>query len=664
MDENQVSPGRLSSLAARIAATAHEQEVRGIAALVKPAALLAAVAGRMDLVEHWLQLIPPDLIERDPQLSYWEGATALMKRPSYAYDCFIRAFEKFQQRPKGSWSLLAWAGAVDAIFFQYRSLAELDGWIEWMTPAREAQVDQLPRLPKTLVVSSMFFALAFRQPNHLRMAAWRDRAERLVEIDTISDLGARLTAGLISDYTWRGNLAAAGLALKRFSAREAGGSLSPLATVIKYLNEATLCLHKGLFEQCRNAVKNGLAAASEHNIHLWDSILHCHAISVACTLEDAIEAQRHIDAVEQLHANSILVDEAYYRGVLCWEAFAAGNHVGVVARSTNALEFSDAKGAPYFMAVCRIGTGLALFEAGHRDIGLNLINEALAIGREIGNPMVAWIGGLFRAHMEYALGNQVAADAALDNSMEIGRNYALAHFFCWPRKIITRLIDRSLERSLATDYAKFLIDRHALCPGGVPTRSHLWVFEARIYTFGEPRIEYADGRIESLSVQFIRQIELLAALIGKEGKATPLYLVGGEVYQTDDVDVIGSLKRVLHSFRERFGKIVVQRNSSLSLDFSKVWIDACSFQRLSRDTASATEIEGWLRQYYHANFLDQVENSPIVLNIRRRLHDQAERSIRDSYGLCVKHDRNEDLKEFENRWHHLFPSVFTAAKRQ
>jgi hypothetical protein len=656
VDEILVSREKISSWTARIAAAVDRQEARSLAALVKPAALLAAVSGRLDLVESWLQHIPIDVIERDPQLLYWSGTTALMKRPADAQDYLVRAFEMLQRRPKGSWVLLAWAGVVDAMFFQYRDLRELDPWIEWMTPVRESVVDRLPRLPRTLVVSSMLFALAFRQPNHPRIAVWRERAERLVELDPTSDLGARLTAGLITDYTWRGNLAAADIAWKRFSARESRTPLSPLAAVIKHLNEATLCLHEGHFEQCRRAVEKGLSAAAEHDIHLWDSILHCHAISASCSLDDTTQARVHIAAVEQLYAEGITVDEAYYRGMLFWEAFTEGDHVGALSRCTSALELADAKGVPYLQAACRIGTALAFFEAGHEERGSTLLDEGLAIGREIGNPLLAWVGGLFRAHMEYANGNLNAADAALEKAMRLGRDHSLAHIFFWPRRIVARLIDRALERNYSTDYARFLIARHAFAPGTLPTRSDQWPFEVRIYTFGEPRIEYADGRVEPLSVQFQRQIELLAALIGKEGKPTPVYIVAGDVYQTDDVEVIGSIKRVLHSFRERLGQIVIQRNSSLSLDFSKVWIDACGFQRLCRETCSATEIEAWLNQYYHGHFLNKVENSQIVCSIRRRLHNQVERSIRDAYALRVR--QNDDaLRQFEARWQDLFPSV-------
>jgi len=57
MDKKRFSTEALPSWIERIAAAARAQETRGIAALVKPGALIAAAAGRMDLVERWLQLV-------------------------------------------------------------------------------------------------------------------------------------------------------------------------------------------------------------------------------------------------------------------------------------------------------------------------------------------------------------------------------------------------------------------------------------------------------------------------------------------------------------------------------------------------------------------------------------------------------------------------------
>jgi LuxR family transcriptional regulator, maltose regulon positive regulatory protein len=587
---------------------------------------------------------------------YWSGVTVLFRQPAAARPRLEHAFEQFTSRSKTTWMLLAWAGVVDSIFLHYRDLRELDPWIEWMTPELESAVDKLPQSPRSLVVSSMLFALAFRQPNHPRMDVWRHRAECLIELDPVSDLGARLSSGLITDYTWKGNLEAAQIVLSRFRAHASRKQPSPLATVLGYLNDATLSLHQGKLEQCMSAVASGLDASAGHGVRIWEGILRCHAISASCSLGEIAQAHSHIVAIEQLFAESVPVDEAYYRGMLFWYAFVSGDHIGALSRCTSALETVDAKGVPYLQAACRVGVGLTLFEGGHREQGEALLNEGLRIGREICNPLLEWMGQFVVAHMEFAKGNAAAGDAALEKAMRLGRDHSMAHFFCWPRQVITQLLDRALERGYSPDYAQYLIARHRMVPGERPTRSDRWAFEVRIYTFGQPRIEYADGRIEHLSVQFQRQIELLAALIGKEGRPTPLHTIASDVYQDEDVDAIGSIKRILHSLRERLGHVVVRHNASLALDFSYVWIDACTLQRLLRETDSANEVEIWLREHYRGHFMDCVESSANVLGVRQRICDQVESVLREVRILQTEKGDPDSLRKFEARWGSAFPS--------
>ena len=112
MDKKRFSTEALPSWIERIAAAARAQETRGIAALVKPGALIAAAAGRMDLVERWLQLVPDDLIERDPQLLYWSGVTVLFRQPAEARPRLERAFEQFASRSKTTWMLLEFSRVI------------------------------------------------------------------------------------------------------------------------------------------------------------------------------------------------------------------------------------------------------------------------------------------------------------------------------------------------------------------------------------------------------------------------------------------------------------------------------------------------------------------------------------------------------------------------
>ena len=656
-------PDDVRTWSVRIKRAARRREAQVVTLLIKSAAPIAAVVGRLDLVASWLHHLPSDAIEHDVHLLYWSGASIALTHPSDAYPRLLAAFATLRHDPDGNWSLLAWAGLADVIFLLYRDLHELDQLIAWMTPEREADVDRMPRPMRSLVVGSALFALSFRQPMHPRLPAWRDRAERLVEHDPTSNLGARLTAGLIVDYTWRGDLAAAEIVWKRFDARAARAELSALGKVLRSLNEATLRLHQGRLDECVAAVAVGLAASSLHGLRVWDGVMHCLAVSAYVSSGAVVDARRHLSAIEQLFAEGIPVDEAYYRAMLFWCDFVAGDRLGVVSRCTNVLELTDIKGVPYFQAVCRIMNGLMLFESGHHDRGRALLAEGIARGRELENPLLLWIGGLFEAHIHYTAGEKVKGDLALEFAMRLGRDHYLAHFFCWPRKIIAGLIDRALERGYSTDYLTYLVTTHAFTPGDVPTRSDQWAFPVRIYMFGNPRVVHADGRIEHLSAQFQRQIELLATLIARPQTPVAIQSVAADIYEDEEVDPVASVKRVLHSLRARVGQAVVQRNASLALDFEKVWIDACGFQWFSHEVGDAVMIETWLDRHYHDHFMAQLAHSSVVERLRRRLADQAEHAIRGAIANSVRTKDDATVRRLDARWQPLFPHLFDTLGR-
>lgn len=644
----------------RIKRAARTQEVKAVAILIKSAAPVAAIAGRLDLIDSWLRHLPDAAIQQDPHLLYWSGASITLSKPADAYPRLRLAFEMLQYDADSTWSLLAWAGLVDAIFILYRDLHELDPLIAWMSEDREAAVDRMPRPLRSFVVGSALFALPFRAPLHPRLSVWRERAERLVEQNPTSNLGARMTAGLILDYTWRGDIAAAEIVWRRFDARASRTGLSPLGAVLRPLNEATLRLHQGQLDECVAAVARGLSAASTHGVRVWDGVMHCLAATAHVSRGSFSEARSHLAAIEQLFAEGIPVDEAYYRAMLFWCDFASGDRLGIVPRCANVLQSTDTKGVPYFMAVCRIMNGLTLFESGHREDGIALIAEGIATGRQLKNPLILWIGELFEAHVHYTTGDIAKGDASLQSAMRLGSDHYLSHFFCWPRKIIATLIDRALERAFSTDYLEHLITVHAFTPVDGPTRSDAWAFPVRIYLFGNPRVVYSDGRTEHLSSQFQRQIELLIALVSRPRDAIALQTLGAEIYAGEHVDPVASLKGVLHSLRARLGKVVTQSNAALSLDFGRVWIDAASLQRLLHEGTDSMEIESWLDRYYQDHLLPQLGNSKVVERLRQRLAGQAERAIRDVYARNVHLGSSSGALRIERRWCSLFPDLFPA----
>lgn len=658
----EVTPGAgdgTATWSSRIKAAVRAGEAIALTRLIKSALPVAAATGRLDLVSRWITHVSEEAREHDPQLLYWSGVSILFSNPADAAHHFRRAFELFEREPLSDWTLLAWAGLVDATFFLYRDLRELDPLFEWMTPAHEAAVDRMPRPTRSLVVASALFGLVFRAPKHPRLGTWKERAERLVEVNPTSDIGARLTAGLLLDYTWRGDMASAKVAWSRFEARASRSLLSPMSTGMRHTNAATLALHEGHARECIEAVDAGLKHSAATSVRTWDGVLHCHGAAMHLGQGNLAPARKHLDAIESLFADGIPADEAYYRAVLQWYGYASGDSIGVVSRVQSTIALADQKGVPYFMAVARVSSGLILFEAGHHADGRAHLDDGMSIGSGIDNPVIAWIGGLFGAHLDYAEGNSTASDTKLRNALALGRDHALSNFFCWPRAIIADLIDRALEQGHYLDYLTHLIDVHALARGNVATRSDRWAYPVRLYTLGAPRITLRDGGDDSLSAQYPRQLELLAAIIARYNKPVPLATLAAEIYAGEHVEPIASLKRVLHSLRGRMkGESISQRDAALSFDFAFVWVDACSLLELRRVGSTSREVERWLDLHYHGHFLEMVTGSPVIENLRRRLREFAERSIKDTVADANASRNDAEVARLKVRWEGLFEAVF------
>lgn len=281
------------------------------------------------------------------------------------------------------------------------------------------------------------------------------------------------------------------------------------------------------------------------------------------------------------------------------------------------------------------------------------------MGRALANPVLEWIGGLFSAHLEYKSGNRAAGDAMLCGALTLGRAHSLAHFFFWPRKVIAKLLDRALVLDHVGDYVRELITTHRLLPEQTPTRSDAWTFAARLYSFGAPRVERANQNAEPLSAQFVRQVELLTALVERGGRPTSLASLGQAIY-ADGVDKpTEAAIRVLGPLRERIGAdSIIRDDASLSIDFSRIWIDASSLAELRANGADHEDVLAWLTRHYHGHYMERIERSPLIERVRVRFADHARRVIVEAIERARASADTVRVERLEHRWRHLFPSAF------
>ncbi|MBM4385126.1 MAG: helix-turn-helix domain-containing protein [Deltaproteobacteria bacterium] len=582
-----------------------------------------AAQGRFDAIERWVSTIPEEVLLEDLALSYWGGIAVLTRAPALARDRFRRAFDlsRAQHDDLGAWRSLA--ALCEAEIFVYRDLQGLDEVLSWMTPDREQGLDRLPRLIRAPIVCGVLMGLAFRQPNHPRIEDWRTRAEKLVEEDPTAEISGRLAFALVTNATWRGDLAGASLTRERFHAARRVGPSSPQLLVLEHLVDATHYLHTGEIAAGHGAIHAGLKASEMNAVHIWDGVLRCHGASIACSAGDLAGARAHLEALTPLLATALPIDESYRRGMLAWIRFLEDQGAGVVSDCGQSIQSADVKGVPYFQGVCRVGCALMLHHAGEREAAWEALNRGAEFARDLGNRQLEWASLLFRAHMHYRERDALKGDAALIAAMRIGHSYRYRHFFMWPGEIIRDLIDRCFlldeEVETAADLARF----HRMRPPSQYARSDRWPFDVRIFTFGQPRIQLADGREIALSSRAPRQAEFLASLIERGGRPVRLQELAEEREVTSRATAaaktdarLNAVKQTIHGLRKVLGKHLEQKNGAVRLNPETVWVDALSLRQLQRSASDPRGSERWAHRYYHGTFMQGVPGSDTIDRLR------------------------------------------------
>ncbi len=156
-------------------------DTEGIASLIVNHAPSMAAQGRYQALESWLNFLPEGVMERYPWLLYWKGVSRFPFDASQALPYFEKAFEGLRLQDNLPGSLLAWSGAIDSIFYDFKNLSLMDRWIQIFPGLPENPETSLPQEVWSRVVTSMFSALSNRYPHHPEINTWEERAVSLAQ---------------------------------------------------------------------------------------------------------------------------------------------------------------------------------------------------------------------------------------------------------------------------------------------------------------------------------------------------------------------------------------------------------------------------------------------------------------------------------------------------
>jgi LuxR family transcriptional regulator, maltose regulon positive regulatory protein len=636
--EEELPPERLAVL--RRAAAAALEEVGAVEEAVALldaagaydalAALLVAHApgllraGRAAALSDWIALVPPERRAREPWLLLHLGEARLGVDPADAARQLEAAYAGFRERDDAAGQSAALATLVQTHLYAWTDLTPLDRWIAGWERLRAGAPPMAPEDEDREAVA-LLAALVYRQPDHPRLPALRERAGEVARAGLDPRLRAMAGRVLVQDALWRGETARAEAALEAIRPLAAGGDLDPIVTLAVHTIDAEWRRGRGDREGARAVSEGALRLAEDTGTHLWDLTLLGTLALVAIAEDRADDAASLCRRCAAAADPARRLNVAFLRHLEALVALRAGRLERAAALARASVELARAAGAPFAQAFCELGAAQVLLRAadpaGHAHLA-----AARAAGARMDSALVE-----FSARAVEALAALAARDPAvldhLRGALRLARERDLVETPILSDAELARLCATALEHGIEPERAVDVVRRLGLAPPSGSEALAAWPRPVVLRTLGALALEppAPDGSH--------RPVTLLAALVAEGGTDVPQARLAAELWPDASEEAAAhALETTLYRLRRLLGRedAVVQRRRRLSLDLRVCFADALALERLAARAVALLDAGGsrvgeamavaqQVVELYRGPFLAGEEGAAWVLAARGRL---------------------------------------------
>lgn len=603
-----------------------------------------AETGQLVTLETWLDHLDPVSVDSDPALLLWRATCSVAKEPDVAARDFARAYNGLKAAQDWPRAALAWAGTVEAVYFVFADLTQLDAWLLEYENVLAPTLEDDGSWSARRAFVWLFVAYSCRCPGHDRLRVLLPLARQRLSHEPDAESAAMLGIYIVTLAQSIGDLGAAIVALQEVDLICARAH-SPLVRVEHSLIRVTLALSLGDHATAESALGEGLAAVGSTGLRVWEPFFLGNAAHLALARNDIDAAKQWLQRMRESLGPDVGFELARYHHVAAWLAAERSDPTSAHAHLREAAHYQiDA--ATYFgglYAVCEVATRIRLRDEPAR-VDAAFTNLDLCASR-IGSPMLAWISGLLRGHWLIERGDEVHGQDALSKALAIGRRHDYLHFAFFPHSIMSRAAYTALERGLETDYVRRLVRSSALLHPVDKPRLDDWPWYVRVFTLGRFAIVRNGERIEFKRKAQRVPSRLLQAIIAFGGRQVPESRVVDALWPESEGDAgINALTTAIHRLRQLIGEDAVTRqDGKLTLNAALVGVDAWELEQLMaaarQEPASAASVGSFVekvRRLYQRPFLDSEPDAIWAADYRERLHAASIRALTARLAVAIE----------------------------
>lgn len=591
-------------------------------ALVLSEAMRFISQGRWRMVVDWIGALPEQWVEQDCWLLHWLGTAWIGVDPPRARSILERACHQSIREGDLLCQVQTAAGMVEAYFLEYAVFTPLDSWIPVLEKMFDPQIPSMEPNAELRAQSAMLIALVYRMPDHPRLDNCVERVEDLLR--TGAEINLRVTAA--THLTLYGSFTGHMQISRRAALLLAPLLADPAVTVFRRIFAwavinwyACNASDVSLGEQ---AVASNLSIASDEGMHIAERF--------ACILGYFFDMDQHrfesgrrrIERFEEIMIPSQPYEAASLVNMKSWFGVYTGDPALTLRYGLHAYELYLEAGSIPHILVGLNGLIWGTVESGDDEVTRKWIKEHHRWSDRANMEWARWAPDAAEAVMALRRGHFQTLDDRLNKIFAHPRTVMdqYGHMLAWCRGWAGLLAAAAIERGIRVPTALAFIREFGLeAPG-----PHLenWPWPIKIRCLGPFEILAAERPLDYGSKTPKKLLALLKAIIALGSRDVPEQKLADALWPEEDGDTAHqSLTTALHRLRKLLGDktLLRQREGRISLDTSRVWVDALAFDAVCVPETGPEHL-GTMRtiELYRGEFLAH-DDAPWAFSMREKL---------------------------------------------
>ncbi len=590
--------------------------------------------GRNRQVAEWIGVLPSDVTDRWPWLTYWYGMSLLQYDNEVARSAFEKAYGRFREEADVLGLYMSWCGIADSYTFSHTSFAGAGHWLkelEWLQQTH-------PKPPTMEARGRLIFSagqlIFWVQPDHPSLPVWMGKMETIYRFVPSKFLVVMSIVQLSIYYGQIGETPKVRDINKRIEKLVASVDDNLLLRALLLMTSYANDWMTADFELSYDFIDESLSRINAEGVKTFSGLMLAHALYHSACQNNLPRMKSLLDTYGNSVCNESLLDKGHYQLHLCYYEILRGNYGCAIQHGGVAVELVDQANAPLPVWVSHSMLGYAYIEAEQFSLAEKHLAQVYRIVEKIKTRAVTWVYHMIYSYLAFRQDNTSKMLKHLEVCFRIGREKDMKASAIWPPRMVSTLCGLALENDIESEYARQIIDRYRYEAKDSLFVGERWPWPVRIYTLGRFGILVNEQAIRVDG----RPFDLLRVLLALGGRDVHIDKIMDVLWPDADGDQAqASFKTILHRMRKILGTIdvLVLRNHRLSLNEKYVWVDTWVLSRLfervepilaTKNALQSINLASRLVQHYRGQFLAH-ESAAWVLSRREALRTRFARYV-------------------------------------